>query len=295
MNKFDQAENQEVEKEKYSVVYLTDEKFLTIDSLDNEDVLDSKVEVTWTVLVDSVDKIIVNFSNSDSVYPDDTYQLKWFTSWDSTFLYRAFWEYETLDNWVNKYIIEAYSWDIVSKLELTINVFSEDVEVNNEEIISSDSETEEDESVVMSEIDIDSLPKSEVFWNPVSLGSWKYSYDWIRWLEFYSVWNIDLDESTDSVTSYLSSNIDWWFFWNTLRSISDENGVSFYVIRLDWDNYFYEKHYYTNNWIYWVMTLESWTWVNLEELEEKNTSLKDVNDDFVITAISDALFKKIID
>jgi hypothetical protein len=46
MQKFEEAEKQEVKKEKYSVEYLTDEKFLAIDSLDNEDFLDGEVEIT---------------------------------------------------------------------------------------------------------------------------------------------------------------------------------------------------------------------------------------------------------
>jgi hypothetical protein len=125
--------------------------------------------------------------------------------------------------------------------------------------------------------------------------SWKYTYDGVRWLELYSIWSIDLEDTDDSVTSYLSETLDGWFFWNTRRNISGDNGISFYVLRLEGDNYFYEKHYYTEKWIYWVVTLEKWTWVNLDNLQEKNTELKNVNDEFVITAISDVLFKQILD
>lgn len=291
-DKFEQAEKQEVKKEKYSVDYLTDEKFLTVDSLDDEDVLDSEIEITWTTLIPNVDKIIVSFSNETSTFPDDVYQLKWFSSWDSTFLYRAFSKYETLDDWVNKYIIEAHSWNVVSKLELTINVFEDDIEINDEDSYNY-TNIQDNSSEIIEELNIKTLPQSEVFWSPVSLWSWKYSYDGIRGLELHSVWTDILDQTTDSVTAYLTETIDGWFFWNTLSTISNWKGVSFYVVRLDWDKYFYEKHYYTNNWVYWILTLESGTWVSLDQLEEKNSSLKDINDEFVITAISDVLFKKI--
>ena len=106
MKKFEDAEKQEIEKIKYSVKYLTDEKFLTIDDLENEDFLDWEIEVTWTTLIPNVEKITVNFINVESEYPEDNYTLWKFSSWDDTFLYRAFSEYETLDNGVNKYIIE---------------------------------------------------------------------------------------------------------------------------------------------------------------------------------------------
>ena len=56
---------------------------------------------------------------------------------------------------------------------------------------------------------------------------------------------------------------------------------------------FYEKHYYTNSWFYWVLVLETWSWIDLNWLSEKNTQLKEKNIDFTITTISDKLFKKL--
>jgi len=282
MKKFEEAEKQNQKKEKYSTRYLTDEKFISLDDLEDVDFSDMKVEITWKTLISNVDKIIVNFSNIESPYPEDNYQLWKFKAWDETFLYRAFEEYKTLDEWINTYVIEAYSWDAVSKLELKLNNF-DDEEMNDTQ-----------EETIIEDINIDSLPVSEIYWNPVSLWSWKYTYNWIKWLEISNVWDIDLENKWDSVTSYVIDKFDGWPFWNTLRNIKDDKWISFYVLRLDGDNYLYEKHYYTETWIYWIITLEEWTWVTVEGLWEKNKELKNKNEDFVITTISDILFKQIL-
>lgn len=276
--KYEEAEKQE--KEKIVINHLTDSKFIELDSIDENDLSSLELEITWKTLV-NVDKINVTFSNSSSKFPVDNYALKTFKSWDKTFLYRAFKKYETLDYGENKYIIEAYSWAEVSKIELIINIEEEKV---------SDSKNEE---IVTEQVNLNNLPVWWDFWNPVDIWLGKFTYSDIKWLQVEKLINADLTLDSDSVNEFLADKIDWWFFWNSLRPVSWEEWVSFYLIRLEWDKYFYEKHYFTTSWFYWVLVLETWSWIDLNWLSEKNTQLKEKNADFTITAISDKLFKKL--
>lgn len=277
--KYEEAEK--IEKEKIVINYLTESKFIELDSIDENDLTSLELEITWKTLV-NVDKINVTFSNNTSKFPVDNYALKTFKSWDENFLYRAFKKYETLDYGENKYIIEAYSWAEVSKIELIINV-------------EKDKESSEniDEEIVTEQVNLNTLPVWWDFWNPVDIWLGKFTYSDIKWLQVEKLINADLALDSDSVNEFLPDRIDWWFFWNSLRPVSWEEGVSFYLIRLEWDKYFYEKHYYTTSWFYWVLVLETWSWIDLNWLSEKNTQLKEKNADFTITTISDKLFKKL--
>lgn len=275
--KYEEAEK--TEKEKIVINYLTESKFIELDSIDENDLSSLEFEITWKTLV-NVDKINVTFSNSTSKFPVDNYALKTFKSWDETFLYRAFKKYETLDYGENKYIIEAYSWAEVSKIELIINIDEKSSESSNEEILTE-------------QVNLNSLPVWWDFWNPVDIWLGKFTYSDIKWLQVEKLINADLALDSDSVNEFLADKIDWWFFWNSLRPVSWEEWVSFYLIRLEWDKYFYEKHYYTTSWFYWVLVLETWSWIDLNWLSEKNTQLKEKNADFTITTISDKLFKKL--
>jgi hypothetical protein len=134
---------------------------------------------------------------------------------------------------------------------------------------------------------------SAEFWTPTDLWGGKYSYTDLKWLELISDTNPNLE--CESLTSELSDKIDTWFFWNTCRPISWDEWLSFYVIRLDWDNYIYEKHYYLSyKWIYWVQELEKGTWVDSKNIWEKNKELKEKNEDYPILKITDELFKQIL-
>lgn len=281
ISKFEESEKQE--KEKVIINYLTESKFIELDSIDENDLSSLELEITWKTLV-NVDKINVTFSNNTSKFPVDNYALKTFKSWDVSFLYRAFKKYETLDYGENKYIIEAYSWAEVSKLELIINIEDEKEEESSEN---------SDEEIVTEQVNLNTLPVWWDFWNPVDIWLGKFTYSDIKWLQVEKLINADLKLDSDSVNEFLADRIDWWFFWNSLRPVSWEEGVSFYLIRLEWDKYFYEKHYYTISWFYGVLVLETWSWIDLNWLSEKNTQLKEKNADFTITTISDKLFKKL--
>ena len=283
---------QEVVEEKediktIEITSLTDEQFLEFDDLSRENLLDWEVELMWKTL-SNVDKIIVYFVNEESDFPDDIFTLSKFKSWDETFLYRAFSRYETLDFWKNVYIFEAYSGDEITKLQIVLNI----VEVTKNKIDSRVEDIElENESY--EEINISDFPVSAEFWTPVELWNGKISYTDLKWLEIKRDVNPDL--TCENLTSVLSDKINTWFFWNTCRPIEGEEWVSFFVIRLDWDNYIYEKHYYLSyEWIYWIQELEKWVWVDDKNIWEKNTELKEWNDNYTILKIVDELFKKIL-
>jgi hypothetical protein len=263
------------ESKKIEITSLTDNQFLELDDLSWKDLLWWAVEITWKTLSD-VDKIIVTYKNDTSDFPDDRFQLKQFKPWDKTFLYRAFSKYETLDFGKNVYVFEAYKWNEITKLQLIINV-----------------KKDEKKNRIIEKLDISKLPVNEKFWNPMDLWEWKIGYTDLKWLEIKSE-NIP-ELVCEKVTTVLADRIKGWFFWNTCRPIKDKEWVSFYVIRLDWDKYIYEKHYYLPyQWIYGVQELETWTWVTNSNIWEKNSELKEKNKDFSILWITDDLFKEII-
>lgn len=270
--KFDDLEKK---VDSYETQYLTSEKFIELDDLDTKNFASLEVELKWKTLV-NVDKIIVNFTNETSKFPNDKFTLSQFKTWDKTFLYRAFAKYETLDYGKNEYVIEAYSWNEVSKLQLTINVYKE-----------------EEKNPI--KIDENGFPTNAEYGNPVSLGSWKITYSDIKWLE---IQQIDQDISitnSEELNNFLLDKLDSWYYWNTLRPISGSAWVSFYVIKLNSDNsYTYEKHYYTPNWYYWVLFLETGTWVDKENISTKNRELSEKNWEFPTITPTDKLFKDLL-
>lgn len=272
---------EEQEFKQIEITPLTGEQFVELDDLSNEDFSDWEVEIKWKTLT-KVDKITISFENKDSNFPSDKYDLKQFKLGDKVFMYRAFSKYESLDYWKNVYTIEAHSWDKVSKLQLVINLKLEE-----------DKDASEKVAEVFEDISLDTLPTSAKFWNPIQLWSGKVWYSDIKWLE---IKNDKITELTcEKLTEVLSDKIDWYFFWNTCRPIETDKWFSFFIIRLAWDKYYYEKHYYLlNGWIYWTQELETWTWVTKETLEAKNLELKAKNASYDILKISDNLFKELV-
>jgi hypothetical protein len=132
-----------------------------------------------------------------------------------------------------------------------------------------------------------------MFWTPTDLWNGKVTYSDLNWLEIKR--SIIPELTCEKVTSVLADEINWYFYWNTCRPIKDNEWVSFYVVRLDWDKYVYEKHYYLPyQWLYWIQELETGTWVTSENIWAKNSELKEKNEDFWIVKISDELFKEIL-
>ena len=205
-------------------------------------------------------------------------------------MYRAFKKYETLDYWENIYVIEAYSGDKVSKLQLKVNLPTEE-QINKE---AKDLDKEKQASEPISTKD---LPTSSIFWTPKELWNWKITYSDVKWLEVEKIWSADLTNDTDSVTKFLNSRLKSLFYWNSKRPISGEDWISFFVVRIEGDKYFYEKHYYIW-WYYWVLSLLQWDFKNEWTMEEKtktlselNTSLREKNSSFPMVKIADTLFQ----
>ncbi len=284
--KYDELEKDQKEniEEKITINPLTTDQFIELDSLDNKDLLSLEVEITWKTTT-NVDKIIINFSNSWSNFKEDNYTLKTFKPWDKTFLYRSFLKYETIDYWRNVYLIEAYSWKKVSKTELVINVNKE---------VDNLYKNSEKEPIASEKVDTSNLPTSQYFGNPIELWDSKITYSDIKWLQIEKLSSTGVTLDSDSINSFLSDTIDGWFFWNSLRPISNNEWVSFFVVRLDWDNYIYEKHYFSPNWYYWVLQLENWVWADISTLSEKNSELKLKNDTYQTVTIADMLFKELL-
>lgn len=280
----DQIENDIIIEEKEKIIEiksLTEKQLLKLDNISEKKLLTWEIEITGTTLW-KVDKIIVTYKNETSDFPDDVFQLKKFASGDQNFLYRAFSRYETLDFWKNIYLFEAYSWDEITKLELTLNVKREDERKLSEK-------TEQ----IYEQISISELPSNEKFWHPTELWNGKISYSDLNWLEIKR--NVKPELTCKKVTSVLADDVSWYFYWNTCRPIEKDEWISFFVVRLDWDKYIYEKHYYLSyQWLYWIQELETWTWVTSISIWEKNTELKARNADFGILEITDDLFKEIL-
>jgi len=285
----------EEKKQNIEIVNITSEVFLDFDSLDWVNLLWWEVEITWTTLA-NVDTITVEFSNNTSDYPDDNYKLQKFKAWDKNFLYRAFSNYETLDFWINEYIFTAISWNRESKTKIILNVTKEETKQNLSNNYTWD-------------IDFKSLPIWENFWEPKQIWNWKITYSDIKWLEIEKKeahnYNCSKNPDTDEyyVSELLDESVSWYYWWNTCRPFWNNEWINFFVLRLDWNDYIYEKHIYLNNWLYWIYELSSWEDLVLDnddwstksnKLQEKNNELKEKNSEFTIVEIINDLFTKIL-
>ncbi|MDP2090012.1 MAG: hypothetical protein Q8K30_00310 [Candidatus Gracilibacteria bacterium] len=281
----DSLEGEELKEFKQvEITSITDEQFIELDDLSGEDFSDGEVEIKGITL-QNVDKIIITFENKDSQFPIDKYDLKQFKKGDKTFLYRAFSRYETLDYGKNIYIIEAFSGDKVSKTQLVINLEQDLLKKEKvKDLVSSEN---------IEELSTNSLPTGVKFGTPTKLGNGKIGYTDLKGLEIKT--KIFPDLSCENLTEVYSDVIGGYFYWNTCRPLGNNEGFSFFVVRLDGDKYFYEKHYYlSNNSIYGVQELESGEGVARETLGDKNTELKAKNSEYPILKISDSLFNEIM-
>lgn len=303
------VENQK-EVSNYSVKELDNKKFIELDDLTKK-VEESKWKITisWKVLNDQVDKIIISFKNSSSDFPNDKYELQNFKKWNPTFEYNADAKlFRNLDYWLNIYTIESYVWTEVSKIDLEINIVDNswnDTEYKND--VLSDKITYDkkligswDNSIYIG------LPESDLFWKPLSIDWWKITYSNIEWLEINKD-DFDKTELTsDNIwnsekTWYLNKNVDSYVYWNTFREIDYSNKdswVSFYVLRKDWDKYIYEKYYFDfNHSLKWVLKIKEFdkkTDDIFNEMSKLNNELKTKNEDFEVVKTTDKLFKEIV-
>lgn len=282
---------EETKKSNFHIENITMNNFIELDDLSWKNLNSWEVEITWKTLL-NVEKIEVKFSNENSEFPIDNYTLKQFNSWDKVFKYRAFSRYQTLDFWKNEYIFTAYSWGDTSKLRLIINVEKEEITEETKETKVTSNITyekklfwEDGESLYMS------FPKSEVFWEMISL--WETSFTYSNIDNFEVVWKDVSNINCSNITEPLKESLNSWFYWNTCRDIIKEKWIKFNVIRLDGEKYIYERHYidYSHS-LYWIYVIEEWTGVTSDNIKEKNSELK--AKEFENVKIVDELFYEIV-
>jgi hypothetical protein len=187
------------------------------------------------------------------------YNLKQFKSGDATFKYMASSNFKTLDYWLNNYIFTAYSWDSTYKIKVEINI----------------PEKEKTSSTSTDKINVNLSSNWELstLWDDLEINNLSIKED-------FTTENIKCENLTD----FLVENY-WYSYWNSCRDITKDKSIWFYVLRLKWDNYYYEKHYVNyETKQYWILLLETWTWVTKETIKDKNDELKQVSWDEVLKA-----------
>lgn len=277
----------ETKKEEISPVEIiwNDNGIFSVDNIPVEKINNDEIEIRWKVFTQDVEKIQVTFQNRESSFASDEYVLKTYISWSDTFRYVAWSRFRVLDYGMNEYIFKAFlksgeTKEITVKIYLSKNWESEKstaevLSLTWEVVISSDISYEkklfwpEEDKLYMS------FPQSTSFWFPNFSQDNEFTYSNIEWFIAKKQDIKDLScENSDSITEYLVKNYGN-VYWNTCRPIVKEKGFSFYVLRLEWENYVYEKHYVdTIHSIYAVYEVEVWEWVTKENLPEKNNELK---------------------
>lgn len=251
------------------------EPLIEIDDLSWKDFYSGEVVITWKTKW-YVDKINVSFLNKTSSYPPDLYDLKQFKPWDANFRYVASSNFQTLDFWFNEYVFTAYASWTVAKINVEINL--------PEKLVKNDTTYKKLEN-----LDDLSLPSSNEYWEPNLLSDSTITYSNISnfYLRKDSVDTIKCDTLTDYLTEVYN-----YSYWNTCRDIIKDNSIWYYVLRLDWENYKYEKHYVDyKNWLYWILLLEEWSGITSQMLQGKNSELKQQIFDQVW--LVDKLFKEL--
>lgn len=292
----DQKEIKEEKKEtikSYTKITNLDEKwFIEIEEIWEVNYDSKEITIKWKSLNEDIEKISVEFYNSGSKFPDDNYTLKEFKKGSKDFRYKAFTRYEVLDKGLNEYIFTAFSWEESSQVK--VEIFLQEEEKVKEEL-SSIENTNEKFISIWKENDSISLYMPE-WWEIGSiLRSWedKITYSNINWLKITkksTIW-VKKCESSE-ISDYLISNYSW-SYWNTCRPIVKDKWISFYVLYLEWENYHYEKHYIdTYHNLYWVLKLETWTWISKNNIKEKNTEFKER--EFEKVEKVDKIFKQIL-
>ncbi len=303
----DRVNNDLSEDPRISIVHIYGERLLELDNLKYTDFKDGHAKISGKTLW-FVEEIQVDFSNETSEYPNDSFVLKKFKSWDDTFTYNANSKFKVLDFGLNKYTFTATANWKKSILELQVLVSANDDEFLKWKTKQENNNFEREEEtktteLIWTEDDLvfAELPEWWEFGSVVKLWEKSFTYSDIKWLEikkeiFRNI-SCDINEDTGKyfVTEFLGERLNSFYYWNTCRDLIKDKGVSFYVLRLDWDKYFYEKYYIDLvNWFIWTYELETWTWITRENISEKNKELREKNREFETTEIVDNLFKKII-
>ncbi len=290
------------EQWRIQVQHISWEKLLELWKLNYNDFKKWNVKILWKTLWD-VSQIVVEFSNNDSDYPNDSFTLKKFQSWDPSFEYNAVSRFKNLDFGLNTYTFTAtHSW-WESQLELLVMVSENDnITISGEK--NTDAQSTKPQIIGGTEsISTADLPSGWSYGNIINISETSFTYSDIKWLEIQS-WksgNLTLNCSKNEmsekyyVTEFLAETQKSWYYWNTCREISNKKWTSFFVTRLDGDEYVYEKHYLdASKWLYGVYELERWSDATSSNLNEINKQLKAKNETFTSLTVVNELFRNIV-
>ena len=170
-------------------------------------------------------------------------------------------------------------------------------EINNSTGDSEISDTQEREQLPTESLDVQEIldintPSFVDYGDPVATSDNSFVYNQVRGLEIFRE-QLEEELSCDDLTDFLTERLRTWYFWNTCRVIDNERWLKFNVIRLQWEEYIYERHYIDRvSSLYAVLELERWTWIENDMLPEKNTELRDA--EFPLIEIWDALMRELI-
>lgn len=260
-----------IEKILVTKEFITDEEYFSISDIDKPTNKTTKIDFNWKTEF-LIDKIEVTFKNENSSFPYDDYTLQSFKTWNKDFIYRAYKEYEVLDFWINEYIITAYFWDKVSKMKIIIEIpeTEENIDiVKNEEYIDLVNKTiwKEEDNIFLK------LPENEIFGDIIMM--WEDSFTYSNIENFEVVKSMEIfDKTCDNLTDYLINKFGYTYR-NTCRQLNIDNWITFNVLRLNWDKYYYERHYLDQlHGLYWIYEIESWTWIDKDNIWDKNSELK---------------------
>lgn len=250
--------------------------FLEFAEIDPELLQTGEVEIKGTTLW-NVERIEVNFSNATSSYPPDSYTLKTFQAWSWSFRYIASSMNQVLDFWENIYLFRAYSGSEMREARVILRVPKSELQASTGALVSSSS--------------IDGLPQNASYGDPQKISETQIWYSGLSGLilekkQVPAFW-------CEILPDFLEANMKTWYFWNTCRDIVPGKGISFSLIRIEGEKYVYEKHFldFSHNW-YATLELETWTGVTKDNIEEKNTQLKEK--EYVPVWVVLSLMKEII-
>ena len=263
---------------KIDIEYLDEKAYITLDPLSEASINTEEMVISWKTQSGWIDKIVVQFSNSDSQYPQDSYTLKTYKRGDTSFKYIASSRQKVLDFWKNVYTFTAYTGKDTSQVKVSIQLDPSSPTLPLPKVERWSTLNSQTGAVIVQQA-----------WPPTLTPNTS-----ISGLNSKNIALEPLDCSkTDAITEFLLTQYTW-AYWNTCRDIVKERGISFNVLRLEGDNYMYEKHYYDfTNGNYSVLTLETGIWVTKETMGNKNKELK--NKDFSSqTKAADEYFKKML-
>lgn len=277
------VENQELRSWSIQVIPQTAEQFLDFDAIDESELAIGELEISGKTLA-SVDKIQVLFSNRASDFPNDDYTLQTFEAGDDVFRYVASSRNKVLDFGENTYTFRAFSGKEITETRIMVRV--------NTEIQEQDTTNTETQALVPLDGEaFENLPKDTAYGEPTKLWEERFTYTQIKGLEISK----ETFESPNcaSLTDFLRPRINNWFYWNTCRDLVAGKWIYYNVIRLDGEEYFYERHYIDfEKGFYGTYELERGTGISKEAIAEKNTELRDAK--FESVNVVDELMRDIV-